>query len=100
VKNPLSFPNTKKKKKKKKKGLLLQLLGHSPSEAQLSNSVLAPPPSPIAAILKDFEEVLHEPKGLPPSRAHDHVIPLHEGTQPVSIRPYRYSYFRRKKLKG
>jgi hypothetical protein len=28
---------------------------------------------------------------LPPSRAHDHSIPLIEGAHPVSVRPYRFS---------
>lgn len=81
--------------KHERKWLLLKLKGHSYSEARLSTSGHAQPPSPIAAILKDFEEVFHEPKGLPPSRAHDHAIPLQEGTQPVSVRPYRYPYFQK-----
>jgi hypothetical protein len=79
--------------KHEKKGLLLQLMSHSLSEAQLGTSIQARPPSPIAEILKEFEDVFREPKGLPPPRAHDHAILLQAGAQLVSVRPYRYSYF-------
>jgi hypothetical protein len=78
--------------------LLLQILGQSPSEAQLSSSNQAQPPGPIAEILKEFETFFSEPKGLPPSRAHDHAIPLQDGAQPVSVRPYRYPYFHKEEI--
>jgi hypothetical protein len=42
--------------------------------------------------------VFREPKGLPPPRAHDHAIPLQEGAQPVSVRPYRYPYFQKEEI--
>jgi hypothetical protein len=31
------------------------------------------------------------PTGLPPSRQHDHSIPLLPGAQPMSVWPYRFS---------
>lgn len=44
----------------------------------------------IQALLQQFNSVFAEPQGLPPSRDCDHVIPLVEGAQPVSVKPYRY----------
>jgi hypothetical protein len=42
--------------------------------------------------------VFEEPKGLPPIRSHDHQIVLKEGSQPISVRPYRYPHFRKGKI--
>lgn len=51
----------------------------------------APPALPqIVAVLQEFEH-LFTPTELPPSREHDHSIPLIPGAQPVFIRPYRYA---------
>lgn len=49
----------------------------------------------LTQILQDYKDVFEEPKGLPPFRAHDHQIPLKLGTQPPSIRPYRYPYIQK-----
>jgi hypothetical protein len=38
--------------------------------------------------------------GLPPSRSHDHTIPLKEGAQPVNLRPYRYSSLQKDTVEG
>ena len=38
---------------------------------------------------KVFEDI---PKGLPPTRDHDHAIHLIPGSVPPNIRPYRYPY--------
>ncbi|KAJ8627671.1 hypothetical protein MRB53_020978 [Persea americana] len=43
----------------------------------------------IPVLLNEFEDVFMEPKGLPPHRAHDHAIPLLEGTSSVNVKPYR-----------
>lgn len=47
-------------------------------------------PSYLQSVLQQHDKVFHMPKGLPPSRGHEHIINLKEGTDPVSVRPYRY----------
>lgn len=44
----------------------------------------------ISRMLTEFAEVFSDPVGLPPSRSCDHAIPLIQGAQPFSVRPYRY----------
>ncbi|KAJ4753988.1 polyprotein [Rhynchospora pubera] len=46
-------------------------------------------------ILAKFSEVFQEPSALPPIRAVDHQIPLMPDAQPMSQRPYIYSYFQK-----
>jgi hypothetical protein len=46
----------------------------------------------------DFADIFQEPQGLPPHRAHDHSVPLQEGAQPVSVRPYRYLYYQKEEI--
>ena len=41
-------------------------------------------------LLKCYQEVFNDPKGLPPPGSHDHTIALKKGAQPVNLRPYRY----------
>jgi hypothetical protein len=43
-------------------------------------------------LLLQFSEVFATPSGLPPSRSHDHAIPLLEGSNPVKVKPYRYPH--------
>ncbi|PHU01203.1 hypothetical protein BC332_30990 [Capsicum chinense] len=40
-------------------------------------------------ILQEFSDVFAEPKTLPPSRSHDHYIPLKHDASPVNIKSYR-----------
>ncbi|XP_020095072.1 uncharacterized protein LOC109714771 [Ananas comosus] len=49
-------------------------------------------PPRVQEVLLQYEGVFQEPQGLPPQRVRDHKIPLHPGTVPISIRPYRYSH--------
>ncbi|KAL3533589.1 hypothetical protein ACH5RR_007110 [Cinchona calisaya] len=46
-------------------------------------------PVEVQEVLKEFQDVFQEPKGLPPRRSHDHQIRLKEGAQPFKVRPYR-----------
>jgi hypothetical protein len=44
----------------------------------------------IQLLLQHYASVFADPVGLPPSRDCDHVIPLIQGAQPVSVKAYRY----------
>jgi hypothetical protein len=48
-------------------------------------------------VLKGFEGVFAEVKGLSYGRRHDHQINLKEGSQPESVRAYRYPYYQKHK---
>ena len=71
------------------KGLLLQLLDN------VEDTGLGEAGSEVEALLKEFSDLFEEPKGLPPSRSHDHAIVLHIGFRPVCVRPYRYPNFQK-----
>ena len=40
--------------------------------------------------MEEYDDVLSVPTALPPTRTHDHHIPLVPNTPPVNIRPYRH----------
>jgi hypothetical protein len=46
----------------------------------------------IAMLLHNYQNVFKTPTALPPTRAHNHAIPLLEGTNPVKVKPYRYPH--------
>ncbi|PNX96484.1 Ty3/gypsy retrotransposon protein [Trifolium pratense] len=46
----------------------------------------------IAMLLYNYQAVFKTPTTLPPTRAHNHAIPLLEGTNPVKVKPYRYPH--------
>lgn len=50
------------------------------------------PPVEITALVEAYRPLFEEPKGLTPTRSHDHAIPLKLGATPFTIRPYRYPY--------
>jgi len=49
----------------------------------------------LEELLCSYADVFQEPTDLPPHRTHDHSIPLQEGVQPVSVRPYRYPFYQK-----
>ncbi|XP_041016312.1 uncharacterized protein LOC121258850 [Juglans microcarpa x Juglans regia] len=79
-----------KHNKMENKGVLLHLI-----DPQISQPTI--PPN-IQQILHQYPEIFSTPKGLPPTRSHDHTITLQPGTQPVSVRPYRYPYFQKDEI--
>ncbi len=89
--------------KHEQKGLLLQLIGQpnsSPPGHKHPSLMMQQPslPASVAVILDAYKDVFQEPKGLPPHRAQDHSIPLQEGAQPVSVRPYRYPFYQKEEI--
>jgi hypothetical protein len=75
-----------------KKGLMLHLLEN------VGDFVETELDAAISQVLGDFTDIFAEPKGLPPSRTHDHVILLKPDAQPVCVRPYRYPYFQKAEI--
>ena len=57
-------------------------------QAEASKTTISLPQ--LAHLLKEFEDVFAVPISLPPTRSHDHKIPLKDGAQPVNLRPYRH----------
>lgn len=46
-----------------------------------------------------FGSVFDEPSGLPSPRSYDQKIKLQEGSKPPYVRPYRYLYYQKGKIK-
>ncbi|XP_058753077.1 uncharacterized protein LOC131626262 [Vicia villosa] len=51
-----------------------------------------PLPLPLTTLLTKFQSIFQQPKGLPPSRPHDHHITLLPNTPPINVKPYRYPH--------
>jgi hypothetical protein len=49
----------------------------------------------ITRLLADYAVAFQEPTSLPPTRKHDHRIPLTTGAQPVNCKPYKSSFFQK-----
>lgn len=45
-------------------------------------------PPGLTALLEAYKALFEELKGLPPTRAHEHAIPLKPNATPFTIRPY------------
>lgn len=79
-----------------KQGLLLSLQtadigvvnAHPPSSAYAE----------IRSVLSKFSDVFRTPQSPPPSRQHDHRIPLLDNASPVSVHPYRYPHFQKAEI--
>lgn len=74
------------------KGICLQLIGaETPQSQKLQHPA-------IAELLEGFKDIFQEPSGLPPTRSHDHKIPLTAGTLPTYVRPSRYPYYQKEEI--
>ncbi|KAI9182262.1 hypothetical protein LWI28_023696 [Acer negundo] len=84
-----------KEARKGYKGMLFQLFSlDSPrlsQEEQYQSSHLQ-------QLLEKFRDVFDEPNSLPPSRTHDHKVPLIPGSGPVCVKPYRYPYYQKSEI--
>lgn len=55
-------------------------------------------PVQVQQLLKKYNEVLAEPKGLPPKQMQDHKIPLLPGQGPVCVKPNGYSHYQKSEI--
>lgn len=55
-------------------------------------------PADLEHLLSEFAGVFEPPTTLPPSRSHDHHIPLQPSAAPVSVRPYRYPHYQKSEI--
>lgn len=79
--------------KKKKKGIIVQVYAVGEN-----NTIKIPVSNEVQQLLDKYQEVINEPKGLPPSRDQDHRIPLQAGQGLVAAKPYRYPYFQKSEI--
>lgn len=76
--------------RKEKQGILVECnLLHGEPESSDKN-MMANVPEFLQGTLQQFQHVIELPVGLPPLRGHEHGITLKEGTDPISLRPYRF----------
>ncbi|XP_026382523.1 uncharacterized protein LOC113277692 [Papaver somniferum] len=80
---------------REQQGILLQLSSLPPD---MESSTLSQVPSEITELIFRFSDVFGSPTYLPPTRSHDHRIPLIPNSAPVNVRPYRYPHFQKEEI--
>jgi hypothetical protein len=84
----------KKLLKKGHQGVIVQLCS---LDVQISKPSI---PLDLQGIIDKHSKVFKDiPRGLPPTRNHDHAIHLIPGSVPPNIRPYRYPYAQKSEIK-
>ena len=86
--------------KKRKQGVLLQLYAITPVDQQPQDLTHGTKEDErLQKILASFGDLFAQPKQLPPTRSHDHKIPLILGKGPVCVRPYHYPHIQKTEIK-
>jgi hypothetical protein len=89
----ISSNGMKKLLKKGSQGVIAQLCS---LDVQTSKPSI---PQDIQGVIDKHSKVFEDiPKGLPPTRNHDHDIHLIPGSVPPNIRPYRYPYAQKSEI--
>ena len=84
----------------RKQGVLLQLYAITPVDQQPQDLTHGTKEDErLQKILASFGDLFAQPKQLPPTRSHDHKIPLILGKGPVCVRPYRYPHIQKTEIK-
>ncbi|XP_022863881.1 uncharacterized protein LOC111383916 [Olea europaea var. sylvestris] len=52
----------------------------------------------LLAILSHYSDIFMEIQRLPPQCIQDHKIPLEQGSNPISVRPYRYLHYQKNEI--
>lgn len=55
-------------------------------------------PSYLRPVIKQYGAVFRTPMELPPRRGHEHAIVMKKGSNPLSVRPYRYLQFQKDEI--
>lgn len=66
---------------------------------QVEPEVIEDTPGLIQILLSQYPDIFQEPSTLPPRRQHDHRIDLLPGSQPVNVKPYRYTPAQKSEIK-
>lgn len=70
-----------------REGFIIECLLHQ-AEQEMVKGV----PNVVEEILKEFDDMFHNPQGLLTKMRHDHATVLKEGAVIPNLRPYRYPY--------
>ncbi|WVZ21224.1 hypothetical protein V8G54_008546 [Vigna mungo] len=77
----------------------MQLINDSPQFGNIFDLLDSMDPE-LVALLNKYHVVFEPPTALPPSRSHDHSIPLLEGSLPVKVKPYRYPHSQKEEIEN
>jgi hypothetical protein len=91
----LEAPKMVKQLRKQQEGVFVQVFSIQLGDEQCCPEVKEPE---LLQLLESFQEMFEEPRKLPPTRRHDHQIPLVEGSGPVNVRPYRYPHYQKNEI--
>ncbi|XP_058784315.1 uncharacterized protein LOC131659094 [Vicia villosa] len=67
----------------------------TPNTFSQPDPMLTPSPNlnpEIQSLLTKYQSIFQPHEGLPPTRPHDHHIPLIPNTTPINVKPYRYPH--------
>jgi hypothetical protein len=89
---------------KNRSGRSREFLSLYPKEAKNSKGVLKhngkEKEKEVEQMLEEYGVIFAKPKERPPPHSHDHCIILQKGAGPVSVKAYRYPFFRKRRLKS
>lgn len=70
----------------------------APEPFGISSTLSQAAQSKLLQLIEEFPSITKAIAGLPPRRCTDHHIPLLPGTNPVSVRPYRYNHLQKDEM--